>query len=245
MDLEENKRNAIRMAAEIHKVVSNPLIIQNTDVESRYNMCLEKYKGFAQSFPVILAKMVIENRYNETAFIRYLDRVQKNPGKGLEGLMSGQADYAKFLYIEECKAAGKKWSGKYAKQIWEHEYNELNQRAKDIKKQEEQARNEYEENEKKYLAERKTELLNYLSTIDSTEYQEDAKALLDNFQLEVSDEQEAPEYSNLTINQAPTEVTQEVYESVQPRLERPEYTDNPWLNHLTSTGNKKSKTSKR
>ncbi len=233
---EENIRNAIKTAADIYRLVSNSYVSENTSVESRYNMCLEKYKSFAQAFPVVLAKMVIENRYNETAFLKFLEKIQKNPGKGIEGLMSSQADYAKMLYIEECKAVGRKWSAKRAKDIWEQQYRELEQKAKDVKRQEEAARSEYEENEKKYLVERRAELLEYLKTIDPTEYVDEVNELLD-LHIDDEPEPEAPAYSNLTVVQEPTEVTQEVYESVQPRLET--YVSNAWVSHLSNTPKKR------
>ncbi len=242
---EENIRNAIQTAANIYKVVSNSYVMDNTSVESRYNMCLEKYKTFAQAFPVVLAKMVIENRYNETAFLNFLEKIQKNPGKGIEGLMSSQADYAKMLYIEECKSTGKKWSAKRAKQIWEYEYRELDKKAKDVKKQEEAARSEYENNEKKYLSERRKELLEYIRTVDSSGYVDEVNDLINDFQTYDEPEPETPEYSNLTILQKPTEVTQEVYDSVQPRM-GPYISDNPWISHLSEKKrNPKAKNSKR
>jgi uncharacterized protein (UPF0276 family) len=60
------------MAAAIFKVMSNPEILYTVSPEKRHQICMEKFKNFAQAFPLVLAKIAVETRYNEKAFIRFL-----------------------------------------------------------------------------------------------------------------------------------------------------------------------------
>ncbi len=167
-EIEKNKREAIDVAAKIFKVVTNPSFANQLDADQRHYVCVEKNKGFAQAFPLVLSKMARDFAYSEKAFRRFLDKQHRDPGKGMEGIIERQADYAAYLYEELCKEEGKHYNMKTRKNIWQSEYQQMYSWMRDIKKQEKQAKNELEEESKKALEEKKNELLEFLNANDSS-----------------------------------------------------------------------------
>lgn len=167
-EIEKNKREAIEIAAKIFKIVTNPSFANELDADQRHYVCVEKNKGFAQAFPLVLSKMARDFAYSEKAFRRFLDKLHKDPGKGMDGLIERQADYAAYLYEELCREQGKHYNMKTRRDIYQSEYQQMHQWMKDIKKQEKQAKNELEEESKKSLDERKNELLEFLNEAEST-----------------------------------------------------------------------------
>jgi hypothetical protein len=167
-EIEKNKREAIEIAAKIFKIVKNPAFVNQLDADQRHAICVEKNKGFAQAFPLVLSKMSRDLAYSEKAFQRFLDKLHKDPGKGMEGIIERQADYAAYLYEELCKEQGKHYNMKTRRDIWQLEYQQMYKWMRDIKKQEKQAKNELEEESKKALEERKNELLEFLNANDSS-----------------------------------------------------------------------------
>lgn len=163
-EIEVNKLEALKMAAQLFEIVSNPEIINSTTPEERHKALIEKAKSFSDAFPIVVSKMAREVIYNENAFRKYLDKLHTNPGKGMEGFIERQADYVKFLYIEECKANKRHWNSKTANLIWQTEHSHMSKWMKKVKKQEEEARNEFEEEEKRHLEERRNELFEWLQT---------------------------------------------------------------------------------
>jgi hypothetical protein len=166
-EIEKNKREAIETAAKIFKIVKNPTFVSELDADQRHAICVEKNKGFAQAFPLVLSKMARDFAYSEKAFIRFLDKLNRDPGKGMEGIIERQADYAAYLYEELCKEQGKHYNMKTRKDIWQLEYQQMYQWMRDIKKQEKKAKSELEEESKKALEEKKNELLEFLNANDS------------------------------------------------------------------------------
>lgn len=164
-EIEKNKREAIDIAAKIFEIISNPEIVKITTPDERHKMCIEKNKNFAQAFPLVLSKMSRDLAYNEKAFRKFLDKLHKDPGQGMDGVIERQADYAMYLYQEQCKVAGRHYSQKIAQQVRSFELQHMSRWAKDIKKREVSAKNEYAEENKKALNERKKEFLDFVADL--------------------------------------------------------------------------------
>ena len=176
---ERNRRDALELAKGIYEVVNDPKFRDNFTPEERHSVILKKYPNFAQAFPVVLRYIAKELRYNENAFKKFLDKLKADPGKGMDGFMQRQADYAKFLYLEDCKLKGIHWNMKTANQIWNLEYENMSKTAKKLEKQEKEARSEFEELEKKNLLLKKQELLNFINTEDPFTNKEPEKQEVD------------------------------------------------------------------
>lgn len=156
-DLDKTKKDSIDLANKIYKTISHPEIVANTTSEERHEICVKRYEIFAKAYPLVLAKMAVELRYNEKAFIKFLDNLYNSPGEGMEGIIKNQAYYAKVLYMEECKAMGKRWCPKTAKDIFEYEYKNMIRWVDDTKKIEKKVKNEFEEEDKKHQKELREE----------------------------------------------------------------------------------------
>lgn len=164
-EVEKNKREAIEVAAGIFKIISDPSIVKITTADERHKMCIEKNKNFAQAFPLVLSKMSRDLAYNEAAFRKFLDKLHRDPGQGMDGVIERQADYAMYLYQEQCKSNGRHYSQKIAQQVRSFELQHMSRWAKDIKKKESSAKSEYAEENKRSLDERKKELLDFVSQL--------------------------------------------------------------------------------
>lgn len=161
-DLEKTKKDSIELANKIFKTISHPEVLKITTPEERHEICIKKYELFSQAYPLVLAKMAVETRYNEIAFIKFLDRLYANPGKGIEGIIDHQASYAKYLYIEDCKKYNKRFCPKMASKIYESEYQNMIRWVNDTKKIEKKVKNEYEEESVKHDKELKEELKKWI-----------------------------------------------------------------------------------
>jgi hypothetical protein len=164
-EVEQNKLDALDMAAKLFKIMTNPEMVKLTTPIERHQMAIKKSKNFAQAFPLILAKLSRDLKYNPIAFRRYLDRVHKNPGKGMEGFIENQAMYARFLYEEECKATGRHINPKIAMQIFNAEHGHMSSWVKEIKTKETDAKNAFDDETVKATSERKEEFLDWLNEL--------------------------------------------------------------------------------
>lgn len=162
LEIEKNKKESIEMAAKIFKIISHPDIVNETTPKERHDLCVKKSKNFANAYPLVLAKMSRELSYNEKAFSRFLDKMHREPGKGMEGVMFHQSNYAKLLYIEECKRRGVHYNMKKANEIFKMEYEHMNKWVKDIKEKETEVKSEYGEEQKRHLQEKRDELLSWM-----------------------------------------------------------------------------------
>jgi hypothetical protein len=233
-ELEKNKREAIEAAAKIFKIVSNPSFAANTTPDERHHICVEKNKGFAQAFPLVLSKMSRDLLYNETAFRRFLDKLHRDPGKGMDGFIERQADYAAFLYEELSRAQGRHVDTRKRREIWQTEHGQMYRWMRDIQKSEKRAKNEFEEESQKSLDERKKELLDFLNendvegeskqSIDELINQDDAylemlKSASDGQTPDVptTSDLEFPTYNGYTEVQQPTEIPVGVVDALEQR----------------------------
>ncbi len=174
--VEEELQLAITIATRLFKVVSNPEFIKEVpDPRDRHevvNIQLSKmddqvgsqmYTQFANAYPVVLKYITQQVSFNRTAFEKFFRAQVANPGKGMEGFIDHQANYAKLLYIEASKAAGKHWSMKKANKLKQREYEQMNKIRKDIEKSRKDAENSFDQESTQHLTERKKELLDFIN----------------------------------------------------------------------------------
>lgn len=156
-DLETTKRDSIELAGKIFKTVTHPEIISSTTPEERHELCVKKYDLFSKAYPLVLAKIAVESRYNEVAFIKFLNKLYSKPGQGIEGIIQNQAYYAKVLYMEECNVKNKRWCPKMASEIYTYEYENMIRWVNDTKKLEKKVKHEFEEEGEKHEKELRDE----------------------------------------------------------------------------------------
>lgn len=162
--LEDNMKEALTFAKNIYKIVTEPKFVKNYDPEKRHQILIKQYPNFATAYPLVLKFIAKDLKYNEKAFKKFLEKLKTDPGKGIEGFITRQADYAKFLYIEDSKAHGRHWSIKKANEIWNLEYNHMRKFVKKLEKEEKLAKNEFEEEVKENLEKKRKELLDFILT---------------------------------------------------------------------------------
>lgn len=173
---ERNTKEALELAKNIFSIVTNKKFVKAYDADMRHKTVVQKYPNFANAYPVILRFIARDLKYNENAFKKFLNKLKVDPGKGMEGFIMRQADYAKYLYIEDCKMYGRHWSIKKAGQIWNIEYNHMRKSIKKLENEEKSAKNEFEEEQKKHLEIKKKELLDFVNMEDKNntfEYNEE------------------------------------------------------------------------
>lgn len=178
----ENINKTLELMDDIYKVVKDKRFHKEFNADQRHKILIEKYKDIANMYPVVLRIMAQDLRYNRTALRRMLEKLLKDQeinalenakrresGKhkqdslaAMRSFITHQADYAKFLYIEETKRAGRHLDMKKANKIWNIEYDNMNRALKKIKDDEDRARNEFEDEKKKHLDQRRKELLNFV-----------------------------------------------------------------------------------
>lgn len=156
-ELEKTKKDSIELAGYIFKVVTDPKLLDLTSPQERHEICVKRYDLFSKVYPLVLAKMAVESRYNEKAFIKFLNKLYSKPGAGMEGIIQNQAYYAKVLYIEECISTNKRWCPKVASEIYTHEYANMIRWVNDTKKIEKKVKHEFEEEGKRHDDELRSE----------------------------------------------------------------------------------------
>jgi len=162
---EKNKLEAMDLADKIYKIVLDPRFIEQVpDPNIRHKVLMEKYPNFAQAYPVVLRWLARDLKYHRNAFKQFLDKMEKDPGKGMQGFMERQADYAKFLYIAWHK--GKHPNMKAANELWRMEYENMSKWHKKLLEEEKSARNEFEEEEAENLEQKRKELLDLVNMLD-------------------------------------------------------------------------------
>ena len=174
--VEEELQLAITIATRLFKVVSDPEFLKEVpDPRDRHevvNLQLSKmdtqvgsqmYTQFANAYPMVLKYITQQVSFNRTAFEKFFRAQISNPGEGMEGFIEHQANYAKLLYIEASKAAGKHWSMKKANKLKQREYEQMNKIRKDIEKSRKDAENSFEQESVQHLSERKKELLDFIN----------------------------------------------------------------------------------
>jgi hypothetical protein len=160
----ENREASLALARGIYSGVMQDEAFRKATDEQRYNFLTERFKNFQQAYPMVIKYMALYLQYNEKAFTRFMDKLQREPGKGMEGYIERQADYAKFLYEETCRARKKHINSKKAGEIWGDEYNIMIKQYRDMQEQEKKARSEFELENRKHMDERRRELLDFIDS---------------------------------------------------------------------------------
>lgn len=164
-EVEKNIDDALTLAKLMFAGIINKDFIKEYDADARHKFLIDKYPNFANGYPVILRLMARDLKYNENAFRKFLYKLRDDPGKGMEGFIERQADYAKLLYIEDSKKNRRHWDFKTAGEIWNVEYSQMKKTLKKIEADEKAARNEFEDEKKINLVKRKKELLSFIDKL--------------------------------------------------------------------------------
>ena len=160
-DFEKEIVEAINLANAIYKILQDPKL-QEMDGNERHNLILKKYPSFSNAYPLVVKYMAKDLKYNENAFRKLLNKLRKDPGKGMKGFIERQAEYAKFWYIESCKKLNKHIDMKEANKYMQLEYNHMSKQLKKIEKEQELAENEFDKEYEKNLESKKKELLDFI-----------------------------------------------------------------------------------
>jgi hypothetical protein len=168
-EIAENIRQALDLAGKLHELVQDRAFREEFGDRERYNILCKKYPTFAQAYPVCLRMIAMNVKYSERAFRRFLEKQRDDPGKGMSGYIERQADYARFLYEEDCRTRRRHINYETAKRIWDEEYKALKHWVTTIEEQESKSKNEYEEEHAKHLAQRRRELLDYMEQVAPTD----------------------------------------------------------------------------
>ncbi len=165
--LEQNKRDALRLAKDIYSVVIEPEFIK-LDYEVRMRTVQSKVPEFCKAYPSVVRWMVRDLKYNEKAFIDYLDMLEREhysdkkveQGKGYLEYIRKQAEYARMLY----KRSVPHFDAKIAASIFKTEYDAMLKTYKEMKAEEEEYRNEYEEEKADHKVQKIKELVNFIKS---------------------------------------------------------------------------------
>ena len=126
----------------------------NMSIDDRINYYQRVYNKFALAFPVVLRYMVQLGSYNRKAFRRFVDRLTNNPYRSELEYCERQADYVKFLFMENNKSH----SMKEANNVWKKTYDLLVKEVEVFKKANEDAKKNLEENKIRNNIEKRKEL---------------------------------------------------------------------------------------
>jgi hypothetical protein len=141
---ETNKLAALDLAGKIYKVCCDERL-QTLEAMKRHKIAVVKYPNFAQAYPVILRWLARDLKYYERAFRTFLDKLEKSPGKGMEGFIERQADYSRILYLEDCKQNHLHPNMSHANKLFQAEHAAMMKSYKKIREEERLAKNEFEE----------------------------------------------------------------------------------------------------
>lgn len=162
---ERNKRDAIRVAREIYTAVSDPEFIKIDPVD-RMKTVQEKVPEFCKAYPSVVRWMVRDLKYNELAFMDYLNMLQRDhysdkkiePGKGYLEYIRKQAEYSRMLY----KRSVPHWDVKTANKIFRNEYDAMVKTYDEMKTEEEDLKNEFEDEKHAHQEELVDEIIDFI-----------------------------------------------------------------------------------
>jgi len=169
-NIDDSKKIVLDFCDELYNSVRTPEFTKEPPKE-RYEFIMGKYQQFCQAYPVISKYMVVHLKYNRKAMSCFLDKLQKNSGGGMEKFCELQADYAKYLYIEEEKAMGRHPDMTKANKIKKYEYDEMYKFIKDMKTLEKNETASFEKEQNELLDTKRQELLSFLDDVDPAEHE--------------------------------------------------------------------------
>lgn len=169
-------QTAKKIANKLFQVVSNKDFVKEVpDPTTRHQVVIAQlrkmdkeagttmYDQFSNAYPMVLKYMTQYLSYNDKAFEKFMREQIKHPGEGMQGFIEHQANYVKLLYVETCKKTGKRPNLKEANKRKQMEYDIMNKVVKDLEAKKKEAENEFDEESKHHLEEKKRELLDFVN----------------------------------------------------------------------------------
>jgi hypothetical protein len=161
-EVERNKLEALELADRIFQAVTNKKFLNAvSDPEIRHKMIVNKYPNFAKAYPVVLRYLARDLKYHNRAFRLFLDKLQRDPGTGMQGFIERQADYAKFLYLEINR--NNHANRKAAQRLWTMEYENMSRWHKKLLAEEKDAKNEFADESQENMDLKRKELLDFIN----------------------------------------------------------------------------------
>lgn len=156
-------KREVQLARGIYEQVIRPNF-EATTMEWRAEVFQKHYPEFMKRHPIICKYMVAFGAFSAVAMQQYIDLQRRKPAKCMEDSMHISAQYPRLMYIANEKARGGHYCTKRANEIARGEEAELLAEYKKIKKQEQDARNSYEEESARHDLERRSDILKFINT---------------------------------------------------------------------------------
>lgn len=170
--IEKNKQDALRLANQLWNIVKKPEFIQ-LEYETRMKAVQEKVPEFSKAYPSVVRWMIRDLKYSNEAFRYYLDWLSgpqptPEPGKGYLEYIRKQAEYGRILY----KHSVPHFNVKHAAKIFQREYDAMLKTYKDMKKEEESIKSEFEEEKQVHHVQRIKEIVDFVKYVKSNQTNE-------------------------------------------------------------------------
>lgn len=195
-------QTAKQIANKLFQVVSNKEFVKEVpDPATRHQVVIAQlrkmdkesgttmYEQFSNAYPMVLKYMTQYLSYHDKAFEKFMREQIKHPGEGMKGFIEHQANYVKLLYVETCKSTGKRPNLKEANKRKQMEFDIMNKVVKEIEDKKKAAENEFEEENRHHLSEKKREYLDFINR--ELEESGTADMLLDKNEQKLSQENDA------------------------------------------------------
>lgn len=147
----------VKTALSLFKILRDNKEISKLNAEDRWSLLCKAQPEFTRCYPLICIHM-LEDQFHPQVFRSWLERLEKDPGKGMEGYCERQADYAKMLY----KKLNTHWTRKEADQVWQNAYDMLKKEQENIENVEKDAKELQEEEREKFDSELRKEFYDYV-----------------------------------------------------------------------------------
>lgn len=129
----------VQTAIGIFKTLTGNKEMKGLTVEEKWKLLCEAQPEFTRCYPIVCFSMLDETFHPEI-FRRWLYRLEKDPGKGMDGYCERQADYSMMLF----KKRNTRWTPDQAKLAWDRTYNMLKSEQKSMESAEKNAREKQE-----------------------------------------------------------------------------------------------------
>lgn len=157
MSQEERIELQVKEATRLFEILTYNEDIKRLSHEERWKLLCEAQPEFTRCYPIICINM-LEGKFHPKVFELWLQRLEKDPGKGMEGYCERQADYAKMLFRKYNKRAPEK----HAKAVWKHTFDMMRNEQKNMEEAEKNASEKQKEERAKFDEELRNELYEYL-----------------------------------------------------------------------------------
>lgn len=176
----EDIQKLVNVGEQIYKEAKKYNIkVDKEKLEAIHKEMFEKFKEFAQRYPIPFKKIALEHKYNSDAFRMFLENMEKRQGNNfktkeerVDSFLKWQADYVKFY---EMKNSKRHLGLKELNAIWENAYKGLVEEQKAF----ELEMNHKEKHKQEILNERRKDTLKaILAKLKSDETPEEEKQQL-------------------------------------------------------------------